>query len=708
MTPSREPGAFFFDVNKGVVGVDIETVSAADLSDYGAWAYSRHPSTRVYVLSWAYAESAETVGPVHRWYPGDELPRELIDYIGAGGRLLAHNTSFEIAIWSNVLLPRFDWPPCDLSQWRDTQANGCELNLPASLAGLAEALGARVQKDSVGKKLMQRLAKARELGDGLVDYPTATPADLERLSVYCDDDVLSMLHCWFLMDGLSVRELAIWNLDKKINLRGVYLDQKFAARLRSMAERRVRRLARSAQRASRYELADSVASPALKRWLKSHGVELPRVQKRSPATGRWYWSESTDKRALAEILGRHDLKPSVREVLENRVEATKITSLRKLRRVDLMVGGDGRLRNALRYGAASTMRWSSSGLQVHNLPKDRLTASASYLVDMAIARNDMELLERAEARPLEALSQKLRSVVAAAPGHDLIAADFSSIEACVCAWVADQTDKLEFLHTYFRELDRFRQGEIDDKPQDLYEFAAAAVGSDKRQLGKVAELALQYQMGGLKFADTASAWGVSLDASTASQVQKAWRATNGHIVDLWAALQKAAMAAVRERGTSHTVGRLRAWANDSCLFIALPSGGAIRYWRPAIVHKTKKVKWWDVEAGEIVEHEFAGPQLQFWSQNSAKSGMELEDTYGGKLVENVVQRLARDLLADALLRLEAAGYPLVMHVHDSAASEVPEGKGDVREYCAIMAEVPRWAAGCPVAADGYRAKRFRG
>lgn len=710
MTPPhpREPGAFFFDVDKGIIGIDIETVSGAEIVDYGAWAYSRHPSTRVYVVSWAYAESGETIGPVHRWYPGDTLPPEFVDYVTAGGCLLAHNTSFEIAIWSNILLPRFDWPPFELAQWRDSQASGSELNLPAKLEGLATALGAKVQKDNAGKKLMLRLAKAKTLPGGMIDYPTVSPAELDRLSQYCDDDVLAMLHCWYLMPAMSVRELAIWSLDKRINLRGVYLDRAFAERLRTMAERRSRRLARLAQRSSRYELADSVAPPALKRWLKSHGVDLPRVRKHSKATGKWYWSESTDKRALAEILERRDLKPMVREVLENRQEATKTTSLRKLRRVELMVGGDGRLRNALRYGAASTMRWSSSGLQVHNLPKDRLSPAASERVDLAVERDDLDMLEAHEKRPLEALSQKLRSVVAAAPGHDLIAADFASVEACVCAWLAGHTEKLDFLRDYFVELKRYTRGERMDKPQDLYEFTAESIGSDKRQLGKVAELALQYQMGGLKFADTAAGWGVPLDVSTASQVQKAWRATNRCIVDLWSALHDAAMAAVRERNTSHLVGRLSVRANESCLFIVTPSGGALRYWRPAIVHKTKTVKWYDTDVGEVVEHEFEGPQLQFWSQNDAKSGMSTEDTYGGKLVENVVQRVARDLLGDALLRLESAGYPIVMHVHDSAAAEVPEGTGDVDEFCAIMAEVPRWAEGCPVAADGYRAKRFRG
>lgn len=710
--PARERGAFILDAHKGIVGIDIETCSAAELKDYGSWAYSLHDSTRVWVVSFAYFQRGEETKCAWRWYPGDELLPELLDYLQAGGHLLAHNLSFEVSIWENVLRPRFGFPEVGLDQWQDTQAIGCEANLPASLQGLTGALGTETEKDLDGAKLMKRLARATETSAGRYIYPQCDGADLERLSLYCDDDVLAMGEAWLKMTPLPVQEQRVFELDKRVNSRGVYLDQEFARKVRRLAEQRKERLAQKTFEASTAELANSVSAPALKRWLKERGVDLPTVRKFSKAredkeagTG-WYESESTDKRAIDELLQRADLPGDVREVLLNRQEATKETSLRKLKRVETMVGADGRLRHALQYCAAGTGRWSSSGLQIHNLPKDKLSPLASDLVDLSIERGDIRLLEIAERRPLEALSQKLRSIISAAPGHELIAADFSSIEACVCAWLAGQEDKLEFLHTYFREIARYRRGDRKTKPQDLYEFAAESIGSDSRQLGKVAELALQFGMGDFKFADTASAWGVPLDLRTAAKVKRAWRGTNVMIVKFWADLEGAAISAVQAPGSVHRVGKLRVFANVSCLFVELPSGRRLRYWRPEVHIKVKKVKFVDAE-GEVVEAEIEGPCLSFWSQNDAKTAMTLEETYGGKLVENATQAVARELLADAMLRLDPL-YPIVIHVHDSAASEVPKGTGSVEEFCYIMSALPDWAFGCPVDADGYRAKRFKG
>lgn len=703
--PKRAPGAFLFDAHKGIIGVDIETCSAADLGDYGAWAYSLHPSTIVYVVSFCYTEGA-SVGAVWRWYPGQGLPPELCDYLAAGGQLLAHNAGFEHAIWSNILERDYAFPALNLEQWRDTQPVGHECNLPSKLEGLAGALGTPVQKDTEGARLMKRLAVAREENGEFV-YPHCTDIDLERLSLYCDDDVLAMMGAWLKMKPLSVLEERVRRLDQRINARGVFLDQAFARKVRKLAEKRSGRLAAAAQTASDWALDDAVAAPALKRWLKHRGVAVPTVRKKNKA-GKWYDSETTDKRALGILLERADLPDDVRDVLNLRLEATKATSLGKLKRVETMVGADGRLRNAFQYCAANTGRWSSHGLQVHNLPKDKLSPAASKLVSAAIEQQDLDLLEIAETRPLAALSSKLRSVLSAAPGHDLIAADFSSVEACVCAWLAGQQDKLEFLHDYFREIGRFRRGARTTKPQDLYEFAAESIGSDSRQLGKVAELALQYGMGDPKFASTATDWGVPLELKQAARVKRAWRGTNVMIVRFWKELENAAKAAVTARGSLHRVGKLLVYANESCLFVQLPSGRRLRYWKPSVVVTTKKVKYVDKETEELVETEIEGPELRFWTQNPAKNGMTLETTYGGKLVENATQAVSRDLLAESMLRLEAASYPLVAHVHDSAASEVLAGAGDVDEFCFIMAQVPAWGEGCPIDADGYRDKRFRG
>jgi len=703
------PGALF-DVINGTVGVDIETASRAEIKDLGAWAYSRHPSTKVYVVCWCYMEGGRPQ-EVNRWTPGDgPLPDGLVAYLLAGGRVLAHNASFEIAIWTNILVPDFGFPEVDVEQWLDSQSIGLELNLPAKLEGLAKALGTPVEKDNEGHRLMMKLARLDDDGRPVhrgKDWDT--PENRERLALYCDRDVLAMCHAWARMSPLTATEERVRRLDQKINARGVYLDQAYAMKLRRMAEKRSDRLADEAVRATSFECANATEPRALKAWLKRRQIDLPLVTRKKP-DGTFHKTESTDKTAVAMMLERDNLPEDVRGVLELRLEATKTTSLAKLARVEVMVGADGRLRNALQFHAAHTGRWSSTGLQIHNLPKDKLGPGASGLVGLLVEREDLDALEIVEQRPLNVLSQKLRSVIAAAPGMDLIAADFSAIEARVLAWLAGQDDAVGFFHQFDRELLAWEKAgrPKGGKPTDYYEFTAAGIGSKDRQLGKVAALALGYQMGAMKFHSTAADWGVPIERKLARKVQKAWRETNVMVKRFWDELQSAVITVVDDRDKVVAVGDfLRVYGNPHCVFIRLPSGRVIRYWRPSVRSTIKKGKRIDDE-GAIVPFEFETTEIRFWTQNPSKNGMTIETTYGGKLAENVTQAVARDLLAEGLLRVEAAGYPVVMHVHDSIASEVPEGTGNVDEFCWLMADLPQWAGGCPVAAEGYRAKRFRG
>lgn len=712
---STRPGSLFpvpMDPYKGVLGIDFETASAVTPKAVGSWAYSCHPSTVVYLGCYTYAEKPGDRYAVRGWHPAEALPREVEEFLQAGGRALAHNAGFEQAIIANILEPVFGWPTVDVGQWCDSAAVACAYNLPRTLAGLGKALGCDVQKDKEGHALMLRMAVAEELPRGPGErqrwrYPLATAANLRRLGEYCAIDVRAMIDAWFKLAPLSIMENRVWRLDQEINRRGVRLDQDFAAKLRELAKRRSAKLADATFVATCGELANSTSSPALKAWLKENAVELPMVT-RKRKDGTFTKTETAGRGAVDDILKDPTTNELVRTVLENRLEANKATSLSKLKRVDQMLSADGRLRSALMFCGASTGRWSSSGLQLHNLPKDKLSPEASKLARFFVERDCLEGIELVESRPLEVLSQMLRSVLVAAPGFDFVAADFSGIEARVCAWLAGQEDKLQFLHDYDAGMAEYRAGTRATKPTDLYEYAAEGIGSDQRQLGKVAELALQFGMGDIKFAATAAGYGVRLALLEARRVKKAWRGTNPCIVKLWADVEDAVRSAIANPGHSYPAGDLlRAHANKYCLFLTLPSGRALRYWRPRIVPKKKIVQFVDDE-GAIVSKELESETIQFQTVAKDKNGMESEDTYGGKLVENVTQAVARELLAEALLRLDAADYPVVVHVHDSAVAEVPAGTGDVAEFCRIMSTLPRWAVGLPVAADGYRDSRFRG
>jgi len=675
------------DPFKGVLCFDFETSSACDIKA-GAWAYSEHPTTIVYVACMAYAERAGRYD--HReWWPGGQLDAEVVDFIRAGGILVAHNVGFERSIWANLLLEQ-GWPGTDAGQWCDTQKLGLAVNQPLALEGLARALGCPVQKDKEGAKLMKRMASPVADGEGGWVYDR-DPDHLMRLHQYCRDDVAATLDCYFRLPALSVREALVARVDQRINERGVYLDQDFAAKCLGVTAARSAELADEAFAATGGWLSNSTAAPALKAWLKSQGVVLPKVVRKN-VRGEHKASESVAKAVVVELLGDPDLPAEVRQVLENRVEANKVTSLAKLKRVPTMVGTDGRLRHALHFHGAHTGRWTSSGLQVHNLPKDNMEPGERALVRLVLSCGDLDGLKLATERPLDAVSQSLRSVIAAPPGRELVAGDFSGIEARVIAWLAGQDDILA----------EFAAG------TDVYAYTAARIGSTSRQLGKVCVLALGYGMGPLKFASTAAAAGIHLENKQARAIQQFWRQTNHSIVEFWARLEEAARDAIDNPGTAFQVGLVYVMVKGDCLLLRLPSGRALRYWRPRIVPAVKEVKTIN-EDGEVVTVTMHVEEVRFFTMGKDKKSMAPESTYGGKLAENVTQGAARDLLADALVRVDGVEpYEVVMHVHDSIAAEVPEGGGSVDEFCALMVDSPRWADGLPVAVDGYRDVRFRG
>lgn len=673
-----------------ILCVDIETCSAAPIQN-GASAYAEHESTSVWCVSFGTQEAVGEEPQLWTWTPGNELPQALVNWIEQGGEMLAHNAAFEMAIWRNILTPFYGWPLPEIEQWRDTQAAAALANLPLTLEGLASVFKGDAKKDMDGKALMRRVAVAEydpELGDYI--YPELSDDEMNSLMDYCEADVVATLNVWFRLPKMSDHELAVWQADQRINQRGVKIDTEFVAQMALMAERRKRQLGNEVFRITGSLLANSTSTPALKAWLKEEGVDLPVVER--SRNGVKVEVETLDKVAVNEMLKRDDIQGAVEAVLANRVEANKSASLAKLKRVPNMVSDGGRLRGALRYSVAHTGRWASSGIQVHNLPKDKREPKHRDRVLRCIRDGSLDRLVAMESQPLSAMSESLRSMIIAGPGKDLIAADYSAIEARVLAWLADDSKLLKM----------FSEG------ADIYVKAAEDVGSDSRQLGKVCTLALGYGMGPLKFATTATSWGVPLELREAVRVQKAWRAANDLIVQFWFSLENAVRAAIESRGERFEVGKLVVVADSRCLHIRLPSGRSIRYWRPRLRRTTRKVPC-VTDQGVVEEREFDTQEIQFYAVGPSKTRMAVESTYGGKLVENVTQAVARDLLAHSLVTLEAQKFPVVLHVHDSIVAEVPHSDTrTVQEFCYHMTELPDWAFGCPVTAEGYRGPVFQG
>ncbi len=663
---------------------DFETVSDADLGQVGSWNYSRHPSTAVTCAAFLIASSLDNVAHRSRWVPGQALPVPVLRHLEGQGLVVAHNASFERAILAHCVSVA-NWPKVHLDRWRDTAVSARAANLPGSLEGLTEAIALPIKKDMQGSAVMVRLSTPAA-------WAAATPDERQRVYAYNVQDVEATHHAFWRLPAMTVDEQAAAIADAEINERGVLVDLARSAKLARLAASRKRQIEGEAFEAAGGDIPKILGPHRLKAWLVSKGIKLPKKMKVVDNVKTFV--ETADREALNKLLADPGLAPDVRDVLEFRVEHGKTASLAKLNKLPYLVGDDGRLRNALRFCAAHTGRWASYGVQVHNLPRNKLKTKGfdfTPFVEEAAEAGNIEVLRLLFDSPLATMSNLLRTLFVAPPGKELIGADYAAIEARGVAWLAGQQDVL----------DVFASG------ADIYVRDAAGVGSDNRQLGKTLRLGLGYGMGALKFLGTAAKDGVVLKPKDAARMVKTWRENNEHIVDFWSSVQDAAHAAVNAPGTVHRVGLLAFQASSLCLSVRLPSGRIIRYWRPKLVKVTKAFEVIDDE-GNIKRIEREVVELQFFAPDDETGAFVQQSTYGGKLAENFTQAVCRDLLAAATVRLRGTIYEVPLHVHDSIVAEVPAGAGDVDEFCEIMARAPAWAAGFPIKAEGYRSTRFKG
>ena len=448
-------------------------------------------------------------------------------------------------------------------------------------------------------------------------------------------------------------------MDQEINDRGILVDQQLVENA-VLCDNQYRQMVT----ARAYELTglSNPNSPAqIKGWLSEHGVE----------------AEKLDKKTVKGLISETD--GEVLEVLKLRLLMAK-TSVKKYEAIERSVCSDGRVHGLLQfYGANRTGRWAGRLVQVQNLPQN-------HIPDLELARTlvkeqrfeDLDLLY--DSTP-EVLSELIRTAFVPKPGCRFIVADFSAIEARVLAWFAGEQWRL----------DTFAEG------GDIYCASASkmfgipvvkhGVNGHLRQKGKIAELALGY--GGAVGALTAmGALDMGLQEEELQPLVSQWRNSNPHITKFWWDVDAAAVKAVKER-TEVAMGKLCFTYRSGILFVTLPSGRKLSYIKP-----------------RITQNRFGRESLSYEGVGESKKWMRIE-TYGPKLVENIVQATARDLLAQAMLRLRNKGFEIVMHIHDEAVLEVPEGISGVEEICQIMSEQPDWAAGLPLRADGYECAFYK-
>lgn len=651
-----------------MLSIDIETFSPVQLAKTGLYPYAEHPDFEL--LLFGYSIDGGPIEVVDL-ASGETLPDEVLAaLVDPSVVKWAHNAAFErvcLSAWlrthhPELLADGFLGP----RQWRCTMIWSAYLGLPMSLDAVATVLNLDVQKDTVGKKLIKQFctpATPSVLNGGKRrNPPSADPTGWARFIDYNrrDVEVELAIHERLASFPMPDDEWDTYALDQRINDAGILLDHTLVDNAVAVDEHHRNATLARAQTLTGLENPNSPIQ--LKQWLASRGCALESLAK-------------------AEVDAALDTATgTVKEVLKLRGDLAK-SSVKKYVAMHNVAGSDGRARGLIQfYGAGRTGRFAGRLVQVQNLPRN-------YLTDLDQARTlvrtgNLDALELLYESVPDTLSQLIRTAFIPSTGHRFIVADFSAIEARVIAWLAGETTTLA----------AFRDG------KDLYCETASrmfgvpvekhGINGELRQKGKIAVLACGYggSVGALK---AMGALTMGLAEHELKPIVDAWRQANPHIVGLWADVEEAAIAAITSRQPIR-LRNLRFSVESGILFIELPSGRRLAYVQP-----------------RLGENRWGGTSITYTGTTAARRWGQLE-TYGGKLVENIVQAIARDLLVTGMHAVAKAGHRIVMHVHDEIVIDEPENSGfTVTDACALMSTLPAWAEGLPLDADGYECAYYR-
>lgn len=637
------------------ISIDIETYSSVNLAKSGVYKYSE--SDDFEILLFAYSVDGSEVKVVDLAM-GEKIPLPIINALTDENIIKwAFNAQFE-----RICLSKYIGKPMSAKSWRCTMVWAAVLGLPLSLEGVGAVLGLEKQKITEGKELIRYFCVPRKRKDGITirHYPCDAPDKWVRFKEYNIRDVEVEMSIQKRLSKFPVPDSEWQNyiLDQKINDRGIMLDMDFVeSAIKCDNEIRETNL-QTAHEITGLDNPNSTVQ--LKKWLAEQGVE----------------TESLSKDSVETLL--ESATDNVTEMLNIRKQLAK-SSVKKYDAMVNAVCSDGRARGLIQfYGANRTGRYAGRLIQVQNLPQNHLPdlEQARTLVKKGFYTETEMLYDFV---PL-VLSELIRTAFVPKPGCRFYVADFSAIEARVIAWLAGE---------HWRQ-DVFAGG------GDIYCASASqmfhvpveknGVNDHLRQKGKIAELALGYggSVGALK---AMGALRMGINESELQPLVDVWRQANPKIVRFWYAVDSAIKECIKERHNTKTHG-IGFSLKSGILFITLPSGRKLAYVKP-----------------RIGENRFGGESVTYEGVGGTKKWERLE-SYGAKFVENIVQATARDILAEAMLRLNNEGYAVVMHIHDEVVIEAPP-KTSIDEICRVMGQTPKWADGLLLRADGYVCDFYR-
>ena len=647
--------------------IDLETYSSIDLTESGVYRYTEAPDFDILLIGYSF-DDEDDVTVIDTFHID---PAEMTEFTKALNdphiMKVAYNANFErtcLAKWME-----HEMPP---EQWRDTMILALELGLPRSLADVGIALGLPEDKlkDPQGKALITYFSKpckaTKANGQRTRNLPEHDPAKWDLYKKYNRQDVVTEKEIWKKLIGFGVvkSEWELWQLDQRMNDHGVKLDVPMIHKIVDYDNKRQAELKEEAKALTGLENPNSLAQ--LKEWFAAQGMPM----------------NSITKDTMAAALSLKYIPENVRKMLKIRQALGKASVAKYSTMLDA-VNEDGRLRGILQfYGANRSGRWSGKLVQTHNLARNTLPD-----LDLArelVAEGDFDTVQTLFGETSFVFSELVRTAFIPSDGCRFVVSDFSAIEARVISWISGEEWRLE----------AFRQGKdiYCESASQMYHVPVVKHGEngELRQKGKIAELALGYQggVGAMKQMDK----GGSIPEEEMQEIVNQWRDANPKVVKLWKTCETAAKTCIEEKRSVKIRCGITFRFIHGNLFITLPSGRHLCYWGARLEDDPRgygsKIIYMGVD------------------QNTKQWGKV--ETYGGKLVENIVQATARDCLAEVMRQVSALGYQIVMHVHDEIIVDVPsEDKDAPAKITAIMGEPIAWALDLPLKGETYEATFYK-
>ena len=652
------------------LSIDIETKSSVDIGKAGAYKYAQSPDFGILLFAYSLDDSPVRVIDLAC---GEKIPETIcLALMDPAVTKHAYNAAFE---WYCLNRAGYQTP---LEQWKCTMAHGLYCGYTAGLDATGKAIGLpqEKQKLATGKALIKYFCTpckpTKANGGRTWNLPEHAPEKWELFKEYCGQDVVTekAILRRLEMFPMPEEEERLWQMDVRMNAYGVRVDTGLIGGALSIHERSTEELSRKA--AAITGLSNPNSTAQLLGWLRGQGTELPDLRKET----------------VAETLDNpENLPEEVKTVLEIRQQLGK-TSIKKYEAMKTACCTDERVRGLTQYyGANRTGRWAGRMVQMQNLPRNYLK-TLDYARKLVKAGN-YEGVKALYGNVPDTLSQLIRTAFIPSEGHKFVVADFSAIEARVIAWLAGEQWVNEVFATHGK----------------IYEATASQMfgvpvekivkGNPEyslRQKGKVATLALGYQ-GGVNSLISMGALGMGLTEEELPEIVDRWRQANPRIVDLWHQVGNAALAVMESAQPQAVHGLVFALEGDllygqSFLTVRLPSGRKLFYPKPF-----------------LKENQFGRPAVHYYTVGQQTRKWEVASTYGGKMVENIVQAIARDCLAETLKRIDARGLQVVFHVHDEVIIDAPM-ETTVEEICGLMAEPIPWAPGLILRGAGFESSYY--